>query len=203
MVDGLPPLPHISHICSTCMAAKQTLERIPHHCKTRTTRSFELIHSDVWGPAQVPSLTGARYILTLTDDFSRYTWVFFSEVFSTFQHFYASIESQFQAKIVGLCTDRGEEFISHDFNHFCLSKGIRRQLTAAYTPHQNGVSERKNRTLLEAARSLCFGTKLPALLWEEMVRTGNYILNRCSTRALHLSTPFQRLYGLKPDVRHF
>ncbi|CAM6093652.1 unnamed protein product [Calypogeia fissa] len=80
--------------------------------------------------------------------------------------------------------------MSNEFIQFCATRGIRRQLTAAYTSHQNGVAEHKNRTLLETARSLRHGTQLPRFLWEEMIRSANYIVNRCSTRALRNSTPY-------------
>lgn len=81
--------------------------------------------------------------------------------------------------------------------------GIQRQLTAARTPHQNGVAERKNRTLIECVRSLAIDMDIPASFWDELVLTANYILNRCSTRALKESTPHEHLLGRKPNLSYF
>lgn len=99
--------------------------------------------------------TSLKYILTLTDDFSRFTWTYFlvnkSDTFQAFKAFQALVENRFSTRIKTLRTDRGGEYISHEFEQHCTTHGIHRQLIAARTPHQNGVAERKNRTLLEAA----------------------------------------------------
>lgn len=138
LVDGVPILLHIKGLCSACIEAKQTKEKIPCFSLSRSTRPFELIHSNVWGPAKVPSLTGAHYILTLTDDFSRFTWLFFlrhkADVLTKFQAFHAKALSQFQPPIGILCTNRGGEYLSDRFNMFFVLHGIHRQLTTAYTP---------------------------------------------------------------------
>lgn len=173
LVIGIPKLPHLHATCSVCISAKKTRERIHKHSTHRATCPFELVHTDIWGPARVPSLAGNWYILTVTDDYTHYTWIFFlrakSQVSSQLHAFRATMHSQFVAETGTIRSDRGGEYLSHEFILFCKRLGIHRQLTAAHTPHQNGVSERKIRTLLECGRSLCFEARLPACLWEEMV----------------------------------
>ncbi|CAM6116227.1 unnamed protein product [Calypogeia fissa] len=207
LVQGLPRVTTPHSRCDICIQAKQHRHPISKTASFRSSQPLELIHSDLCGPLPVPSLHGSRYIMTITDDFSRFTWVYFlkkkGEVFETFKHFKLHVEVKFPFKISSLRSDRGGEYTSERFNRFCHSQGIHRQLTVARTPHQNGVAERKNRTLLELVRSLSIAANIPAHLWEEMVRAGNYINNRCSTRALHQSTPFEALFRYKPDVRNF
>lgn len=207
LIVGAPVLPSSQTMCEVCMKGKQTRQRIPKAATFRATRPLELVHSDLCGPLPVPSLTGARYVITFTDDYSRFTWVYFlkfkSEALDKFKLFKSQVENMLQQKLACLRSDRGGEYTSELFRSFCHTHGITRQLTVARTPHQNGVAERKNRTLFELARTISFDSKAPANLWEELVRTANYINNRCSTRALNLSTPFECLTRVKPNVSHF
>ncbi|CAM6117358.1 unnamed protein product [Calypogeia fissa] len=206
LVTGIPALPHEKHLCDSCILAKQHRECIPKKSATRSTRPLQLIHTDLCGPFEVNTLHGARYLLTFIDDFSRYTWVHFlcnkSDTFETFKAFKILVENELQHQIACVRSDRGGEYLSTTFNLFCDQAGIKRQLTAARTPHQNGVAERQNHTLLEAARSLQFEGNIPNFLWDELVKTSNHILNRCETASLHNSTPFETLYKCKPDLSH-
>ncbi|XP_049369600.1 uncharacterized protein LOC125834501 [Solanum verrucosum] len=105
---------------------------------------LELVHSDLCGPINPTSNGGKRYLITFTDDFSRKTWVYFmeekSEVFSTFKSFKVRVENEAGKTIKAFRTDRGGEYCSKEFEVLCTDHGIRRELTAAYTPQQNGVS---------------------------------------------------------------
>lgn len=101
-----------------------------------------------------------------------------------------------------LRTDRGGEFLSHKFNTFCEENGIRRDLTTPYTPEQNGVAERKNRTVVEMARSLLKAKRLPNDFWAEAVTTAVYLLNISPTRAVLHWTPYEAWKGIKPWVSH-
>lgn len=188
--------------CITCILAKHHREKAPKQATMKTTRALELVHNDLYGP--IDSGASAKYILTFTDDYSRFTWTYFltckSDTFTTFKIFHATVEKEFSLPISCLCTDRGGEYMLADFNQYCLTHGIRRQLTAARTPHQNGVAERKNRTILKAARVLYLGSTFPTFLWQEAVQTAVYILNHCATRALHLSTPYMHLYQRRLDL---
>lgn len=89
-----------------------------------------------------------------------------------------------------------------DFNLYYLEHGIRRQLTTAHTPHQNGVAECKNRTILEATRTIYLGSAFSTFLWQETIKAVVYILNHCATRTLHLSTILLQLYQRKPNLNN-
>lgn len=104
---------------------------------------------------------------------------------------------------VRLRSDRGGEYLSDQFTSYLMNKGIQRQLTVAGTPHQNGIAERKNRTLLETARNIFLSAHFPTHLWKEAIKTTNYVQNQCSTRSLNLSSPYEALTRTKPDVSHF
>ena len=116
------------------------------------------MHSDVCGPMHTPSMSGNRYFLTFIDDYSRMCWIYLlrskADVFFVFKKFKAMVELQSGYSLKRLRTDRGGEFTSNEFNEFCSSLGMERQLTVAYTPQQNGVAERKNRTVVEMARCM-------------------------------------------------
>lgn len=124
----------------------------------RTKQILELVHSDVFGPVKVPSLGKSVYYVSFIDDFSRNTWIYFlknkSEVFDRFKEFKALVENQTEKKIKVLRTDNGGELCSKEFEEFCKKCGIARQKTTPYTPQQNGVAERMNKTLMERARSM-------------------------------------------------
>lgn len=205
LVLGVPHLPNVSHVCEACIKGKHSRHRIPKQATNRATRPLELIHSDLCGPFPA-SLTGSRYFITFTDDFSRFTWVYFlklkSEALEKFKVFKLYIETTLGSKIRSLRSDRGGEYMSDLFKSFCQQHGITRQLTVAKTPHQNGVAERKNRTLLDILRSMAITSQAPAPLWEEYLNTANYVNNRCSTRALNLATPFECITSRKPDLSH-
>jgi len=154
---------------------------------------FELIHSDVCGPINPQFNGGNRYFITFTYDFSRKTWVYFlhdkANVFDVFKKFKALVEGEFGCRIQCLRTDKGGEFTSNEFNNFCSNQGIKRQLTTAYTPQQNGVSERKNRTLMNIVRCLLNGRNVPKMFWPEAVKWAAYVLNRSPTLPVKDITP--------------
>ena len=102
-----------------------------------------------------------------------------------------------------LRTDRGGEFNSNEFKEFCRHNGIRRQLTTAYTPQQNGVAERKNRTVMNMVRAMLSEKKIPKSFWPEAVQWSVYVLNRCPTLAVKDTTPEEAWTGAKPSVEHF
>ena len=99
-------------------------------------------------------------------------------------------------------SDRGGEYASLEFGKFCEDIGLERQLTVAYSPQQNGVTERKNRTIVEMARSMLHEKGMPYHFWGEVVNTAVYLLNRCPTKAVENLTPFEAYSGRKPSVKH-
>ena len=108
---------------------------------------------------------GNRYFLTFIDDCSRMTWVYFlrqkSDVFIGFKKFQAMVERQSYLKIKKLRSDRGGEYTSNEFGDFCANIGLERKLTISYTQQQNGVAERRNRTIVEIAKPMLHAKKVP------------------------------------------
>ena len=146
------------------------------------------------------------YFLTFIDDATRMVWVYFlkskSEVFQTFKKFKNLVENQASCKIKKIRSDRGSEYLSGEFTKFLEDHGIERQLTAAYSPQQNGVSERRNRSLVEMARAMIKAKDLPMKFWAEDVHTAAYIPNRILTKALENKTPLEAWNGTKPSMNH-
>ena len=122
-----------------------------------------------------------------------------SAMFSIFK---AETEKQTGLSIKGLRHDRGGEYTSNVFKALCLQSGIIQELTEAYSPQQNGVAERANRTLVEMARSMLYHHHLPLPFWAEAIRTAAYIRNRCPTSRLGTVTPEEAWTGHKPSVSH-
>jgi len=125
-----------------------------------------------------------------------------SEAFNKFKSFKACVEQETGATIKTFRTDRGGEFVSQEFQAFCDASGIKRHLTAPYSPQQNGVVERRNRTLMEMTRSILKHMSVPNYLWGEAVRHSTYLINRVATRTLVDQTPYKVLKSKKPNVEH-
>ena len=170
----------------------------------KTSQALELIHSDLCGPMNVESIGGSKYVLTFTDDYTRYVTVYFlkskSEVLSKFEEYVNMVENATGQRVQNLLTDNGGEYVSQNFRKFCASKGIFRQFTNSYTPEQNGISERLNRTLIESAKSMIFHAKMPLNFWAEAVNTAVYLHNRIPTSSLTDGTPYEHWFGQKPNV---
>jgi transposase InsO family protein len=129
-----------------------------------------------------PSLTGCLYYVIFIDDYSRKCWIYFlkakSETFDKFKEYKAFIEKKTGKHIRILRIDNGREFESLQFEDFCKSVRIKRQLTVPYNPQKNGVVERKNRTICEVGKAMMFDQDLPNSLWAEATSTVVYIQNR-------------------------
>ena len=147
----------------------------------------------ICGPIKPTSNSDKRYILSFIDDLTRKTWVYFlhekSEAFVTFKNYKAHVKKEIGAYITCLRTNRGGEFTLNEFKEFCQSQGISRQLTAAYTPQQNGVTERKNKTIMNVVRSMLNEKQVPKAFWPKTVRWCVYIQNRCPTAVVENKTP--------------
>ncbi|KAI5349042.1 hypothetical protein L3X38_001929 [Prunus dulcis] len=206
LVYGLPEIGNANRICQVCAIGKSHREAFGKEKIWRASLPLELVHSDVCGPMQTPSIGGNKYFLTFIDDCTRMCWVYFmqfkSEVFNIFKKFKAMVELQSGYKLKKLRSDRGGEYTSAEFLQFCEEIGLERQLTMAYSPQQNGVAERKNRTIVEMSKTMMKEKKLPYKFWGEAVNTTVYIRNRCPTKALDNVTPFEAFSGRKPGVKH-
>ena len=134
------------------------------------------------------SLSRYVYYVSFIDDFSRKTWIYFlkgkNEVFSKFKEFKALVENLSEKKIKIFRSDNGGEFTGGEFKSFCKEVGIKRELSTPYNPQQNGVAERKNRTIMEAVKAMIHDQDLPMHLWEEAARTTVYVHNISPQRVL-------------------
>jgi len=193
------------HLHEGCLFGKQ--HRLPFPIGlSRGTHVGHLVHSDVCGPISVPAIGGSVYFLTLKDDFSGYCTIYFikqkSEVMGLFQNYAKRIQVEFGRSVGALRTDNGGEFIGKAFESWLLENSIRHETTVAYTPEQNGVAERTNRTILESARSMLHFAGLPLKLWAEACNTAVYLLNRVATKTVDGKTPYEVWRGVKPNLAH-
>ena len=192
--------------CEGCVEGKQARQPFPTDGGTRASKILELVHSDVCGPMKTLSMGGARYFLTFIDDFSRKVWVYVlkskNEVFDKFVEWKTLVEKQTEHKVKVLQSDNGGEYMSKAFDMFCSKEGIARQTSAPYTPQQNGVAKRANRTIVEMARSMMHAQGLGLDFWAETVCTAAYTCNRCPSRAVQTMTPEEAWSGKRPNVSH-
>ncbi|KAL0821709.1 hypothetical protein ABMA28_005135 [Loxostege sticticalis] len=203
--EGVKLSPSTDMTCISCIEGKQA--RLPFtSAGSRASALLELVHSDVCGPMEVTSLGGARYFLTFIDDFSRKVCVFTlkskSECLNKFKEYKCLVENQLNVKIKTLRTDNGTEYTNKEFADFLRSSGIKHQTSTPYSPQQNGLAERMNRTLVEKARCMLINANLQNYLWAEAVVTAAYIVNRSPTRALDWKTPEEKWSGKQPIVSH-
>nr|GFA33149.1 retrotransposon protein, putative, Ty1-copia subclass [Tanacetum cinerariifolium] len=190
--------------CESCISGKMTKKPFNKNIE-RATDLLGLIHTDVCGPLRHVSRKGASYFLTFTDDFSRYGYVFLlkhkHEVFETFKVFKAEVELQLGKKIKALRSDRGGEYLSQEFKDYLSENGIVQNLTSPYTPQQNGVSERRNRTLLDMVRSMFNLTTLPLSFWDYALESAVRILNMVPTKKVD-KTPYEIWHGKAPNLSY-
>src|SRR3954469_9806611 len=184
-----------TEFCEHCVFGKQTGGKFSKTAVHSTKRKLDYIHSDLWGPNKVASKSGARYYMTLIDDYSRMVWVYFlktkDEAFPTFVRWKTMVEKQTDRKVKRLRTDNGLEFCNHAFNDFCSTEGIVRHRTCAGTPQQNGIAERMNRMLCERARSMLSHSGLGQEFWAEAINTACYLVNRSPSTAIECRTLFE------------
>ena len=152
------------------------------------------------------SRNGKRYFITFIDDHSRYCYIFplrtKDEAFETFKTYKAEVENKLSLKIKSIRSDRGGEYLKSDFIDFCEKEGIEKQLTASYTPQQNGVAERKNRTLIEMVNSMLYGSGMPGNFWVEALSSACHILNRIISKN-HNVSPYELWNKQKPNISYF
>nr|GEX22163.1 putative ribonuclease H-like domain-containing protein [Tanacetum cinerariifolium] len=163
------------------------------------------LHMDFFGPTFVKSLSKKGYCLVITDDYSRFTWVFFlttkDETSSILKTFVTGLENQLSLKVKVIRSDNGTEFKNYDLNQFCEIKGIKREFSVPMTPQQNGIAERKNRTLIKAVRTMLVDSLLPIPFWAEVVYTACYVQNRVLVTKPQNKTPYELLHGRPPSIR--
>ena len=202
-LEGIPQEAHHLPACDVCRTTKST-HRQNKTPAPRASEPLARVYMDFWGPYRTPTIGGNRYMLTITDDFSRKSWIELAkeraEVYPAFRQWQAQAERETGRKMKAVRSDNAKEFLKLDKE---LEKaGVRIELTAAYTPSQNGVAERLNRTLITKARALLTEAELPADFWGEAVHTANYLKNRTPLEAGQ-DSPEQLWTGKRPSVGHF
>ncbi|KAJ9551954.1 LOW QUALITY PROTEIN: hypothetical protein OSB04_015999 [Centaurea solstitialis] len=184
LVIGLPDFRYTKvSLCSACEKGKQTRASFKSKQISSISSPLQLLHMDLFGPVNVQSIAGKKYTLVIVDEYSRYTWVFF-----------------LRAK-----SDAPEEIIlfvrkMEKLNN--LIKGISQNFSSVRTPQQNGVAERRNRTLIEAARSMLSEANLATQFWAEAVNTACYTQNRSLIVKRFRRTPYELFRNRKPSIEH-
>ncbi|KAH9697272.1 glycine--tRNA ligase 1 [Citrus sinensis] len=194
----LPRLKSVSlPFCEYCVTSKQYRLKFSRSI-ARSKCILDLIHSNVWESSDM-SMGGAKYMVTFIDDYSRRCWVYpikkKSYVFPMFKKYKARVELESRKKIKYLRTDNGGEYTDGEFFAFCKQEDIQRQFTVAYTPQQNRVAERMNKTLTERIKAMLRTAGLPNSFWAEVAKTGCYIVNRSPSTAIGLKTAMEMWTG--------
>nr|GEU74772.1 zinc finger, CCHC-type [Tanacetum cinerariifolium] len=206
LVHRIPAIKHTTQVCDVCLIRKHRRASFPKKTKARSTSHLDLVYGDLCGLITPPTPSGKKYILLLVDDYSRYMWVYFlstkDQVFDTFKEYKKSIENELRTTLKMLRTDRGGEFTSNKFTQYCNENGIARQLIAPYSPQQNGVVERRNRTVMSTTRCMMKATNMPQNFWAEAVRHAIYIQNSVPTKALEDITPYEAIKRRKPNLEN-
>ncbi|GJV98325.1 putative ribonuclease H-like domain-containing protein [Tanacetum coccineum] len=165
---------------------------------------LQMLHMDLFGPTSIRSINHKTYCLVVTDHFSRFSWVFFlatkSETSGILKKFITKLENQLNHKVKLIRSNNGTEFKNKEMDEFCGQKRIKREYSVARTPQQNGVAERKNRTLIEAARTMLADSLLPTVFWAKAVNTACYVLNRVLVTKPHNKTPYELIIGRAPSI---
>ncbi|KAI3707521.1 hypothetical protein L6452_26130 [Arctium lappa] len=208
LVKGLPELKYEKeHLCAACEKGK--MKRDPHKPKPEpsTSSPLELLHMDLCGLMRTQSLGGKKYVLVIVDDYSRYTWVKFlrskyetPEVLITF---FKTTQVKMQRQVKFLRTDNDTEFKNKIVDEYLESVGISHQYSAARTLEQNGVVERQNRTLVEAAQTMLSQSDLPLFLWAEVVSTACHTQNRSIIHRRFQKTPYELINNRTPTIKYF
>ncbi|CAM8965547.1 unnamed protein product [Rhodiola kirilowii] len=189
--------------CPPCHFAKQSKLQFPSSTHL-SENIFDMIHCDIWGPFNVPTMSGCKYFLTIVDDKSRCTWTYLlkakSEVPTLIIQFFELVTTQFGHNIKVLRSDNGGEFFNNKLSTYLKSKGCIHQSSCAYTPQQNGIVERKHRHLLDVARSLRFQSNIPKVFWGDCLLTSTYLINRTPTTLLKGMSPYEVLFGSPPSI---
>ncbi|KAL0292972.1 UNVERIFIED_CONTAM: Retrovirus-related Pol polyprotein from transposon TNT 1-94 [Sesamum radiatum] len=181
--------------CDDCILGKHHKVQFPSSSQKPSSSSciLDYVHADVWGPANVPTYGSNRYFLSIIDNYSRKVFVFLmkhkSEVFEKFQNWKTLVENQTGKTLKALRTDNGLEFCNQQFSDLCDKFGIKRHRTTPYTPQQNGVAERMNRTLLDKVRCLLISSGLSKSFWGDALMTAAYLINRSPSVPLSGKVP--------------
>nr|GFA15501.1 putative ribonuclease H-like domain-containing protein [Tanacetum cinerariifolium]GFA15525.1 putative ribonuclease H-like domain-containing protein [Tanacetum cinerariifolium] len=200
LVRGLPSKCfENNHSCTACLKGKQHKASCKSKLVNSVTKPLHTLHMDLFSPTSVSSISHKWYCLVVTDDFSKFTRTFFlktkDETSSILKKFITEIENLKDLKVKIIRCDNGREFINKEMNDFCSQKRIKREFSNARTPQQNGVAEKRNRTLIEVARTMLADAKFPVTFWAEAVNTVCYVQNRVLVNKSHNKTLYELFNG--------
>nr|GEZ01381.1 hypothetical protein [Tanacetum cinerariifolium] len=179
LVSGLQKFKyHKEHLCPSCEQGKSKRASHPPKPVPNSRQRLHLLHMDLCGLMRIASINEKRYVLVIVDDYSRYTW----------------------SPVIIIRTDNGTEFKNESLKEYFDSVGISHQVSSVRTPQQNGVVERRNRTLVEAARTMLIFSRAPLFLWAEAIATACFTKNRSIVHRRFNKTPYELINGKKPDI---
>jgi hypothetical protein len=194
----LDQVKHDSVDCVSCQLAKQPALSF-NNSDSFSHASFDLIHSDIWGPSPTATVGGSKYFVIFVDDFSLYTWIYLmhnrSKLAQIYHTFAQMISTQFSKTIKIFRTDNAMEYRDSQFLDFIHTQGTIIQRSCAGTSQQNGRAERKHCHILDSVRAFLISASCPERFWGEAALTAVYTINRLPSSALQNVTPFERLYG--------
>nr|GFA39266.1 retrovirus-related Pol polyprotein from transposon TNT 1-94 [Tanacetum cinerariifolium] len=208
IVVGLPKLKFIKdHLCSSCELGKAKRKSFHTKLTPSSKQWLQLLHIDLCGPMRVASINGKIYVLVIVDDYFRYTWTHFlrskDETPEVLIDFLRLVQRGLQAQVRVVRTDKGTEFLNQTLHAYFAAEGILHQTSVARTPEQNGIVERRNRTFVEAARTMISTDKVPLFFWAEAIATTCFTQNRSLVIPRHEKTPYHIINDQKPLVKFF
>ncbi|MBW0555354.1 hypothetical protein O181_095069 [Austropuccinia psidii MF-1] len=191
--------------CLTCDLCKMTKKPFSGHFPPATAKG-ETLHLDLCGPITLPSESGAKYFLRIVDSFSRYVWVVFlqqkSKAKEKIKNLILKIHQTPLSKVSNVVSDNGSEFKKQDLLTFFQKEGITHLTTSPYTPEQNPVAERGNRTTMNKARCLLKDSGLPLSYWAEAVNTAVYLENLTPNSSIDFEKPFRKWHCREPSLKY-
>jgi transposase InsO family protein len=192
--------------CGACQAEKEV--ETHHHAKNimTTIRPLEMLHMDLFCHIAYISIDGNKYGIVIVDDYSRFTWVFFlqdkSETQEVLKKFLRRVQNEFDVKVKKITSDNSTEFKNTQVEDFLDEEGIKHEFSAPYT-QQNGVVDRKNRTLIKMARTILDEYKTSDRFWVEVINTTCHATNHLYLHKLLKKTSYELLTGNKHNVSYF
>ncbi|GJR06080.1 retrovirus-related pol polyprotein from transposon TNT 1-94 [Tanacetum coccineum] len=197
----------INHLARHGLIRGKSSKENPQTLSEDTIKEKHIVlHMDLCGPMRVASVNGKKYILVIVDDYSRFTWVKClrskDEAPAFIINFLKMIQVRLKETVRRIRTDNGTEFVNQTLREYYEKVGISHETSVARSPQQNGVVERRNHTLIEAARTMLIYAKAPLFLWAEAVATACYTQNRSMIRRRHGKTPYELLHDKPPDLSY-
>ncbi|KAL8118663.1 hypothetical protein AgCh_016254 [Apium graveolens] len=193
-------------LCDSCQKAKQRKSSFKSKTESSILEPYHLLHVDLFGPVNVMSITKKKYDMVIVDEFTRYTWVYFlhkkNETAFTLTDHVRELDKLVKDYFKIIMSDNGTEFKNSIMEEFFKEHGIKQEFSAPGTPQQNGVVERKNKTLIEAARTMLDEAKLPTYFWAEAVLTACFTQNATLINK-HGKTPYEMVKKKKPNMKYF